>query len=214
MPSLKDYYSTLSVKPAANADEIKRSYRKLAMKYHPDKNLNDKIAAMIFDDIKEAYDVLIDADKRKVYDHKRIAVYGNDSAKLETTAQNIFKDAATLAKIVLLSDPFRLNKEALFVQLKHIANNKNICMLTHSEDKRLTFFIKDMLNCCKPLNYKQSMEICKQLLALTKEYNLAEEKISSFLKGQLRRQQWENNKAIVAVIFTLAICLLMVFLYR
>ncbi len=215
MAVLKDYYSILSVKPSAYADEIKRSYRKLAMKYHPDKNPDDKIAAMVFSDIMEAYGILKEAEKRKVYDYKRVTVYGNNtSARNEKTANSILEDASKLTELVASSDRFRLNRDALFVQLKHIIDSKNTLLLNELDDSTINLFIENVLYCCKPLNYKQSTEICRQFLVLTKEYSLAEEKVSLFLKAQLRTQKWEDNKVIVAIIFALVICLLMFFLYR
>jgi molecular chaperone DnaJ len=64
----KDYYQVLSVKKDAKADEIKKSYRRLARKFHPDVNPNDKTAEEKFKEVQEAYDVLSDEKKRKVFD--------------------------------------------------------------------------------------------------------------------------------------------------
>lgn len=63
-----DYYSILGVSKTATADEIKKSYRKLARKYHPDINPNDEEAKLKFQQINEANEVLSDPDKRKKYD--------------------------------------------------------------------------------------------------------------------------------------------------
>src|SRR5438270_8919715 len=63
-----DYYKTLGVDKKAPADEIKKAYRKLARKYHPDRNPDDKQAESRFKEISQAYDVLGDPEKRKQYD--------------------------------------------------------------------------------------------------------------------------------------------------
>ncbi len=64
----KDYYQTLGVKKDAKADEIKKAYRRLARKHHPDVNPNDKVSEDKFKEVQEAYDILSDEKKRKVFD--------------------------------------------------------------------------------------------------------------------------------------------------
>ena len=64
----EDYYNVLNVSKSASADEIKKAYRKLAIKWHPDKNKGDASAEEQFKKISEAYDVLSDDDKRSQYD--------------------------------------------------------------------------------------------------------------------------------------------------
>lgn len=68
-----DYYSTLGISKNASEDEIKKAYRKLARKYHPDVNPDDKDAHKKFQQINEAHEVLSDPEKRKKYDQ-----YGKD----------------------------------------------------------------------------------------------------------------------------------------
>ena len=64
----KEYYETLGVGRTADSDEIRKAYRKLARKYHPDLNPGDKAAEERFKSVQEAYDILSDDSKRKVYD--------------------------------------------------------------------------------------------------------------------------------------------------
>ncbi|HEX4948719.1 MAG TPA: molecular chaperone DnaJ [Blastocatellia bacterium] len=68
MAPREDYYNTLGVKRGASEDEIKKAYRRLARKYHPDVNPGDKVAEDKFKQISEAYDVLSDPKKKEVYD--------------------------------------------------------------------------------------------------------------------------------------------------
>lgn len=63
-----DYYETLGINRNSTRDDIKKSYRRLAMKFHPDRNPNDKQAEEKFKDIKEAYEILINDEKRNLYD--------------------------------------------------------------------------------------------------------------------------------------------------
>jgi molecular chaperone DnaJ len=77
----KDYYKTLGVSKGASADEIKKSYRKLARKYHPDANEGDAKAEARFKEISEAYTVLSDESRRKEYDEAR-SLFGSGGPRM------------------------------------------------------------------------------------------------------------------------------------
>ena len=68
MAEKRDYYEVLGVEKSASLDDIKKAYRKLAIKYHPDRNPGDKAAEEKFKEATEAYEVLSDDKKRPLYD--------------------------------------------------------------------------------------------------------------------------------------------------
>src|SRR5450759_3726911 len=71
----RDCYEVLGVERNAEPDEIKKAYRKLALKYHPDKNPGDKAAEESFKELGEAYEILSDPQKRAVYDQHGHAAF-------------------------------------------------------------------------------------------------------------------------------------------
>ncbi len=83
---MKDYYELLGVKKNASEAEIKKAYRKLAMKYHPDRNKGDKAAEEKFKEINEAYAVLSDPEKRKQYN-----MFGADGFHQRFSQEDIFR---------------------------------------------------------------------------------------------------------------------------
>ena len=83
MAKRKDYYKILGVNNDASQDEIKKAYRKLAIKYHPDRNPDNKEAEDKFKEIAEAYSVLSDENKRKEYDNPSSAFNGPDFGDMD-----------------------------------------------------------------------------------------------------------------------------------
>lgn len=73
----KDYYDTLGVTRSASSEEITKAYKKLARKHHPDRNPGDKKAEAAFKEVQTAYDILSDAEKRKLYDQ-----YGHEGPNM------------------------------------------------------------------------------------------------------------------------------------
>jgi len=101
MTATRDYYEILGVDKGADADEVKRAYRRLAMKHHPDKNPDDKDAETKFKEAAEAYEVLSDDSKRKIYDQ-----YGHDGLRGQGAATHDFNRMNTDDIFSMFNDIF------------------------------------------------------------------------------------------------------------
>lgn len=99
MEKLIDYYSVLRVPPRASEMEIKKSYRKLVLIYHPDRNTQGEQFTSYFLELQEAYDVLSDPDKRRAYDEQYIFHYGSLSTNYVNSADAILKEFAHLSQL-------------------------------------------------------------------------------------------------------------------
>jgi len=103
---MRDLYDTLGVTRSASADEIKRAYRKLAQKYHPDKNAGDTAAEEKFKEITAAYDTLSDVEKRKAYDQFGAAGGMNPGGNFDPSAFRDFAGQRGVDLSDLLADLF------------------------------------------------------------------------------------------------------------
>ncbi len=90
--SNKDYYDILGISKKANNQEIKRAYKRLAIKYHPDRNKGNKIYEEKFKEIKKAYEILIDDKKRSMYDQYGHTSFNNDNYSSDFTYTSDFSD--------------------------------------------------------------------------------------------------------------------------
>lgn len=214
--SAKDYYHILGVKPNATNDEIKRSYRRLALKYHPDKNPGDPLSEAAFKEIAEAYEILSDAKKREDYHYKRFYTYSYKykDAPL-VTPQSILNDALKLQKLVEKVDPFRINRDALLFQLEQILSEENLSLLQKEKQAYIsTRIIESLLPACKPLNYAHVEVIADNFLILADGDIYLENKINEFLNDQKRNDKWRRYKIVAAIVAAILLCLIIFFISK
>ena len=101
----KDLYQVLGVKRDASEKEIKSAYRKLALKYHPDRNQNNPAAADKFKEVSAAYDILGDSEKRKSTTTRVLHHSAQD--KVTSAALKIYLETSSAADLILLIDKGR-----------------------------------------------------------------------------------------------------------
>jgi molecular chaperone DnaJ len=207
----KDYYKILEVSPDATVAEIKKSYRRLALKYHPDKNFGNKISEAHFKEIQEAYRVLSD-DKRR-YDYNREQnnfAYSSQRKKqaAPVTAATIMHQVTDFRKKVMVLDPHRMNKVALFQQIEHFLSTHYIAVLQQSREPNINKkIIEDMLVCARFLPYVQVEKICFQLAAIAGTDNSLHQRIYNFSKQARLQNYWNKYKLLAAIIATIILCL-------
>ncbi|CAN5389367.1 hypothetical protein BH10BAC2_BH10BAC2_44530 [soil metagenome] len=205
--SSKDYYIILGVKPTASAEEIKRSYRQLALKYHPDKNPGDIIAEATFTEIVEAYEILSDAKKREDYHSKRFYTYNYKYKEAaNTTPQSILKDALKLQQLVKKADPFRINQEALLLQLKELLNESNLAILEEYKQPSVNAqIVNALLIACQPMEFYFYTKIHDKLISISVDKDKAQ--LVLFYNAKRKEYKWDKYKITGAIILALLMCL-------
>jgi molecular chaperone DnaJ len=211
----KDYYRVLGVRPAASSEEIKRSYRRLAVKYHPDKNPHDILAEATFKEIAEAYDILSDAKKREEYHYKHFYTHVYKYPEPEPTPQSILNDTLQLKKLVEKADPFRLNQDALFFQLQQLLSEDNLLLLQRKNQSTINGQVLEaLLPICRPLNYNFIEDIEDKLIFLADGDTYHENKVTDFLNQQRRKDKWSRYKTVVAIVVAIMLCFIIFLVSR
>ena len=100
----RDYYEVLGVSKSATDDELKKAYRRLALKYHPDKNPGDKEAERKFKEAANAYEVLSNPEKRKMYDLRGHAGLEDMGFHGFESSSDIFSSSGIYLEIYLVND--------------------------------------------------------------------------------------------------------------
>lgn len=209
MMVFKDYYKILEVNPAATYADIKKSYRRLALRYHPDKNFGNELYEAKFKEIQEAYRTLSDARHRQEYNSLRNnqAQAEKKKATPQITPQTILSQAIDFRKKIAVLDPDRMNKLALYQQIQHLLARPNIMLLKQHNDLRINRrVIDEILFCSRHLPFPHVEKICYQLTALAGTDNSLYQKIYGFSRQVRIRSYWNRYKILAALVVAIVLC--------
>ncbi len=211
---LKDYYTILELLPSASSEEIKKAYRRLAHRYHPDKKNNDPYAAAQFSDIKEAYETLSNPAKKDYYLQQRwYALSIGKKIKQETkTPVTILKQMLELDKYVSKLDIHRMYHEGLFNHINAILSDENISTLTYFNEPGINNeIIHTALKSSHALPYHYVAPLTGQLKKLAASDELINRKIDRFMRQHKQINYWEKRKIWVVLFIVLLISLVIFF---
>jgi len=209
---IKDYYKTLKVVPTASANEIKKSYRKLAMEYHPDKHQGDKYKEALFREIQEAYEVLSDPQSREEYNYKRwfTRSIGKRYSEEAITAPAILAETKKLGEYVRGVNIYQVDHEVLSFHIRQIVSDRNIELL-HQFDEQNTNrqIVEILLKISEHLPFRYIGPIEIQLVRLSVNDDQTIKRIYNYSKSRKKRNYWEKYMGLIVIIITLIICVLM-----
>lgn len=207
---LKDYYKILDLSPGATETDIKKSFRRLALRYHPDVNQGNRYAEAWFRELQEAYDTLTDAAKKDAYlqDRWLLQSQGKNMARpVPLTPDTIMAEARELASRVADLDHFRMDHQQLAQSLLQVLDDERLDLLrSFNATHEATTIGQLLLTSAAPVDFPllrpfyQRMQllagICPALLPL-------------IAANRNRRQQqyfWERNQWWILLLLTVLLC--------
>lgn len=210
MHLLKDLYSILECSPSDDQAEIKKKYRKLAQKYHPDKNPNDKYAELRFVEIKEAYEILISPKKKEIWLQERWlhqVMNKTNFEKQPLTPHLILFNILQWEKELYHSDRFRLNDFQCENKLEIFLSNEYIDRIHYFNETEITnqilIHLIRVLQWLPPSMTEKYKENIFKLVQNNPEQTI-------MLQELIQRKKWEKIwflwKIPVILLFTVMIC--------
>jgi len=218
--SFKDYYKILEVSLTATQYDIKKSHRRLALKYHPDRNPGDKIAEAKFKEIQEAYEILSGITSRESFNYDYNKFYNNQNEQNKTQnhkpnkEQSGRQDAPPLTpqtlleifhqmhrRVVLSGNAKKLDREKFYNNLQEVLNQNCISFLLHCDDTKTNHLIvNELLKCCELIELPQVRELSIKLVNIAGSDNEVIQKIHLYVKNRSAQQTKKGIRALVLIV--------------
>jgi molecular chaperone DnaJ len=212
MNQVKDYYKILELPTTASLQEIKRSFRRLAQQYHPDKNSGSHMAAAHYHEIQEAYKVLSNPKKREAYHYQRwyVRSTGKPFAAAVLTPAGILQECRLLQQYVASMNLFHIRFDAVSLHIRELLTENAIGILQEHNDTTVNrAIIQSVLTAARPLPKKFFLPIAALLLQVANEDAAAQTAIEAALVNKKQRHVWDNYKWVLMLVITALICWLM-----
>lgn len=209
---LKDYYKILEVTPLATHQEIRKAFRRLALKYHPDRNNDDHLSAALFREIQEAWEVLSDPQQREEYNYKRWYNRSIGEAFVERplSPDTLLAESRKLLQFVHNMNIFQLDYDALSYHIRQLLSESNRGILQQAQDTATNrAIVETLLKASDPLPLRYLDPIALLLTPLAGHDEQMIHHIHAAVKQRKRRENWEKYKWLVVLLITAAICWIM-----
>ena len=212
--SLKDYYSILEISPSATQPEIKQAYRKLVMVYHPDKNNDDPYALARFNEIKEAYEVLMNPARKELYLQERWLhkASGQKIGEELITAPSILKKCLALNKQIAAMDIHRMNYKGMADRIVNLLNDEAIdTLLEQKETDVHASIISTVVKSMQHFPSAAAKPVADQLLKMAVHLPDWQKHIQQLVEQKQQKEKWSWLNPLLIFLLTLALCALIWF---
>ena len=208
---MKDYYKILGVPPSATQQELKKAYRALAIKYHPDKNPENSLAEAFFKEIQEAYAILSVPGKRAKYDDERwLSGMGSKVQQQAVTPSWLVNICQQLNVSLAAMDTYRMSQGALQAYILLILTDAHLGILQQENDVSINkTVITQLLKATEKLEAKYLPDIMHRLLILAKDDNDMMLAIYGYEEGRQKQTRMEQWRPYIILLITLLLCLFM-----
>lgn len=211
---LKDHYSILELSPSASIDDIKRSYRRLAQRYHPDKSGSDPEALLHFAAIKEAYETLTQPDKRADYLQQRwyARSQGQTINAEVTTPSNLLRNLLDADRHLARIDTHRTDYHILLTGLQQLLDQQHVELLQQTNDSDINNeVVLTGLRIASRLPYPHNIAWLQRVQSVPATSELHQH-ILRYQKRAHRQAWWEKRIPYFVFAAAALICLLFVVL--
>ncbi len=211
---IKDYYRILGVAPAANIQDVKKAYRALVFKYHPDTSDKGDFAKERFHDVQEAYEILSDAQRRRRYDEERwlSGMSRRAEEQVAITPAWILAEAQRLGRHMMVVDAYRMDHAALRDYVFLLLSKAHIAVLQQEGDEHINRqVIQQLLAAVRSIkfSYLEQIAVLLQTVAGADADLVAD--IQYRVDERRRQAAWERFMPLVAIGIALLLTAIMFF---